>query len=137
LLAYVLKRLPRATTADGYDGKSKWVEVSRKWVFFGSQTVVLGAGLSNAGRPRLPFRLMVSLLYLKHAYNESDEGLVDRWSETPTWQYFSGMDYFEHLAPCDPSLIGKFRKLIGEEGVEELLASGYAHAKQFRRMKKP
>jgi IS5 family transposase len=23
---------------------------------FGSQTVVLGAGLSNAGRPRLPFR---------------------------------------------------------------------------------
>ena len=45
---------------------------------FGSQTVVLGAGLSNAGRPRLPFRLMVSLLYLKHAYNESDESLVER-----------------------------------------------------------
>ena len=80
---------------------------------FGSQTVVLGAGLSNAGRPRLPFRLMVSLLYLKHSYNESDEGLVERWSETPTWQYFSGMDYFEHCVPCDPSLIGKFRKLVG------------------------
>ncbi len=36
--------------------------------------MVLGAGLSNAGRPRLPVRLMVSLLYLKHAYNESDKG---------------------------------------------------------------
>jgi hypothetical protein len=47
---------------------------------FGSQTVVLGAGLSKAGGPRLPFCLMVSLLYLKHAYNESDEGLVERWS---------------------------------------------------------
>ncbi len=32
------------------------------------------------------------------------------------------MDYFEHRSPCDPSLIGKFRKLIGEEEVEELLA---------------
>ncbi len=72
------------------------VSNSREMGLFGSETVVLGAGLSNAGRPRLPFRLMVSLLYLKHAYNESDEGLVERWSETPTWQYFSGMDYFDH-----------------------------------------
>jgi IS5 family transposase len=64
----------------------------------------------------------VFLTYLKHAFNESDEGVVERWAETPTWQYFSGMDYFEHRLPCDATLIGKFRKLIGEEGVEELLA---------------
>lgn len=88
---------------------------------FGSVPVKVG-GVSPAGRPRLPFRLMVSLLYLKHAYNESDEGVVERWGETPTWQYFSGMDYFEHRFPCDPTLIGKFRRLLGEEGVEELLA---------------
>ena len=50
----------------------------------GSQTAIVGGGVSKAGRPRLPFRLMVSLLYLKHAFNESDEGLVERWSETPT-----------------------------------------------------
>jgi IS5 family transposase len=29
--------------------------------------------VSKAGRPRLPTRLMISLLYLKHAFNESDE----------------------------------------------------------------
>ena len=28
--------------------------------------------------PRLPIRLMVSLRYLKHAFNESDESLVER-----------------------------------------------------------
>ena len=43
---------------------------------FGSQTAIMGGGVSKAGRPRLPFRLMVSLLYLKHAFNESDEGSV-------------------------------------------------------------
>ena len=44
---------------------------------FGGAAVVLSAGgVSKAGRPRLPLRLMVSLLYLKHAFNESDEGLV-------------------------------------------------------------
>jgi IS5 family transposase len=83
---------------------------------------VVGSGKSNAGRPRLPIRLMVSLLYLKHAFNENDEGVVERWAETPTWQYFSDMDYIEHRLPCDATLIGKFRKLIGEDGVEELLS---------------
>jgi IS5 family transposase len=79
-------------------------------------------GISPAGRPRVPLRLMISLLYLKHAFNESDEGVVERWSETPTWQYFSGQDYFEHRWPCDPSLLVRLRRSLGEEGVEALLA---------------
>ena len=89
---------------------------------FGPTQALAGSGVSNAGRPRLPTRLMVSLLYLKHAFNESDEDVVQRWGETPTWQYFSGNEYFEHRWPCDPTLLVKFRKLLGEEGVEELLA---------------
>jgi IS5 family transposase len=89
---------------------------------FGPSTQLVGAGVSKAGRPRLPMRLMISLLYLKHGFNESDEGLVERWSETPLWQYFSGMDYYEHRRPCDPTALVKFRKLLGEQGVEELLA---------------
>jgi len=89
---------------------------------FGPTQAMAGAGVSNAGRPRLPTRLMVSLLYLKHAFNESDEDVIQRWGETPTWQYFSGNEYFEHRWPCDPTLLVKFRKLLGEEGVEELLA---------------
>ncbi len=33
---------------------------------FGPALQVAGVGMSAAGRPRLPIRLMVSLLYLKH-----------------------------------------------------------------------
>jgi IS5 family transposase len=88
---------------------------------FGGVSKVVGAGVSPAGRPRLRLRLMISLLYLKHAFNESDEGVVERWAETPTWQYFSGMDYFEHRWPCDPTLLVRFRQALGEEGVEALL----------------
>jgi len=83
---------------------------------FGGISKLVGAGVSPAGRPRLPLRLMISLLYLKHAFNESDEGVVERWAETPTWQYFSGMDYFEHRWPCDPSQLVHLRKALGEEG---------------------
>lgn len=89
---------------------------------FGPVSGVAAGGISNAGRPRLPARLMVALLYLKHAFNESDEGVIQRWGETPTWQYFSGNEYFEHLWPCDSPQLGRFRKVLGAEGVEELLA---------------
>jgi IS5 family transposase len=58
---------------------------------FGSHLQVAGSGVSAAGRPRLSMRLMLSLLYLKHAYNLSDEALVERWSENVVWQFFSGL----------------------------------------------
>ena len=41
-------------------------------VLFGTQqVVVVGAGHSNAGRPRLPIRLMTSLLCQKHSFSRS------------------------------------------------------------------
>ena len=43
-------------------------------------------GCSNAGRPKLPIRLMASLLYLKHSFNLSDEEVAARWSENVLWQ---------------------------------------------------
>ena len=36
---------------------------------FGPSQQVAGVGVSPAGRPRLPIRLMAALLYLKHAFN--------------------------------------------------------------------
>lgn len=42
---------------------------------FGATEMIAGAGASKAGRPRLPTRLMVALLYLKHTFDESDEAL--------------------------------------------------------------
>ncbi|MFG6417389.1 transposase, partial [Roseateles sp. DC23W] len=70
---------------------------------------------------RLPIRLMVSLLYLKHAFNESDESVVERWSENVVWQLFSGMEYYQSKLPCDATQIGRFRRVLGEAGVEQLL----------------
>ena len=90
---------------------------------FGSTAQLAGAGLSNAGRPRLPLRLMVALLYLKHAFNLSDEELCERWSENVVWQFFSGMAYYEPRLPCDATQIGRFRRVLGEAGVEQLLKS--------------
>jgi IS5 family transposase len=51
---------------------------------FGATEVIAGAGISNDGRHGLPTRLVVLLMYIKHAFNESDEDLIKRWGESPT-----------------------------------------------------
>jgi IS5 family transposase len=64
---------------------------------------------------------MASLLYLKNSFNLSDEELVERWAENVVWQFFSGMAYYEPRLPCDATQIGRFRRLLGEDGIEQLL----------------
>ena len=87
----------------------------------GVHELEFGAGVGAGGRPRLPIRLMASLLYLKNSLNLSDEELVARWSENVVWQFFSGMEYYEPRLPCDATQIGRLRSAIGEEGLEQLL----------------
>ena len=66
--------------------------------------ILIGGGVSVAGRPRLNVRLMVSLLYLKNAFNLSDEALCDRWSENVVWQHFSGMDLKHPQSRAPPTV---------------------------------
>jgi IS5 family transposase len=73
------------------------------------------------GRPGVNTRMMVGLMYLKHAFDESDESVVARWVENPYWQYFCGCDYMQHELPIDPSLMSKWRKRVGAERLETLL----------------
>lgn len=82
----------------------------------------LGRFYKPVGRPAKATRLMVALSYLKHVHDLSDEEVVARWVENPYWQWLSGCDYFQHHPPIDPSLLSRWRKRIGPEGLEQLLA---------------
>jgi IS5 family transposase len=64
---------------------------------------------------------MLALHYLKAAFSLSDEDVVRGWVENPYWQSFSGMKFFEHEAPIDPSSMTRWRKRMGEAGAGDLL----------------
>ena len=98
----------------------------------GAYDAEFGGGVSPAGRPRLPIRLMASLLYLKNSFNLSDEELVERWAENVVWQFFSGRDYYEPRLPCDATQIGRFRRLLGEDGIEQLFKATIDCAVQIK-----
>lgn len=100
---------------------------------------------------------MLTLLHLKHAVNETAEGVASRWADMPRLQFFSGCAYHEDRQPCDATTLVKLRQLLGDEGMDELLAQTinvavdlklikpqelasrkagrYAHAHRFKRMK--
>jgi len=72
------------------------------------------------GRPGVNTRLMVGLMYLKYAFNESDESVVARWVENPYWQFFCGCQYMQHELPIDPSMMSKWRKRVGADRLQKL-----------------
>ncbi|MDP2281472.1 MAG: IS5 family transposase, partial [Methylotenera sp.] len=91
------------------------------WAVF--QTQWTGYFPSKTGRPATPPRLIAGLLYLQHTFALSDEALICAWVENPYWQHFCGETYFQHEPPIDPSSLTRWRKRIGEAGVERLLSA--------------
>jgi hypothetical protein len=117
-LAVLASRLPwaqiEASLAPSFARRVRDGRVIAQDDLFGPSLQVAGAGVAGAGRPRLPIRLMASLLYLKHTYKLSDEELVERWAENVVWQHFNGMTFYEPRLPCDATQIGRFRTAIGQ-----------------------
>jgi IS5 family transposase len=124
-LVVLTGRLPWAqieqVLAPHFERKARTAGTATAQDMLGEHAVEFGGGIGSGGRPRLPIRLMASLLYLKNSFNLSDEELVARWSENVVWQFFSGLEYYEPRLPCDATQIGRFRTVIGEEGLEQLL----------------
>jgi IS5 family transposase len=76
---------------------------------------------STRGRPALSPRLVAGLLYLQHTFAASDAAVVNTWVENAYWQHFTGETYLQTRAPIDASSLTRWRRRIGEEGVETLL----------------
>jgi IS5 family transposase len=116
-LSHPLAKLTRSMT---------WAEIE------GAVSTMLPPAPADAGRPALPIRLMAWLLYLKHAYNLSDEATCERLLENCYWKCFTGDVYFQTRLPCDPSSFTRWRNRLGEAGLEELLAQTIEAAKTMR-----
>ncbi len=87
------------------------------------------------GRPGKPIRIMVALHYLKYTFDMSDEYVIDMFLENPYWQYFCGFEYFQHEFPTDPSNMTRFRKRVGDHGIEKMLEGLVKTALEMRAMK--
>jgi IS5 family transposase len=92
------------------------IEIDWDWV-----DAELADLFSDAGRPAVPTRFMVGLLFLKHIYGLSDEGVCERWVNDPYFQHFTGETFFQHAIPHERSGMSHWRKRIGGR-LDKLLA---------------
>jgi len=88
----------------------------------------------DMGRPGNAIRLMVGLHYLKYAFDESDESVIDRWVENPYWQYFCGYQYMQHRCPIHPTSMVKWRQRVGVEKLEALLTETIRLALEYKQV---
>ena len=82
----------------------------------------------TVGCPGLATRLMVGLHLIKHMDGISDEAVCERYLDSPYVQYFCGEMYFQFDLPLDRSSMTNWRKRIGSEKLEILLAESLAAA---------
>lgn len=90
----------------------------------------------DMGAPAKATRLLVGLHYLKHAFSESDESLLERWVENPYWQYFCGFETMQHEPPLHPTSLTKWRGRVGAEKLNELLQETIALALREKQVTK-
>jgi IS5 family transposase len=55
--------------------------------------------------------------------------------ENPYWQFFCGCQYMQHELPIDPSSLSRWRKRVGAERLEKLLAATIQAALAMRAMR--
>ncbi len=77
---------------------------------------------------------MVGLHYLKHAFDESDESVIEHWVENPYWQYFCGYQYMQHKCPIHPTSMVKWRQRVAAERLEALLAETIRLALEYKQV---
>ncbi len=82
----------------------------------------------GVGRPGLPTRLMAGLHLLKHLDGLSDEAVRARYLDSPYVQLFCGETHFRHALPLERTSMTRWRKRIGAERLEPLLAETLAAA---------
>lgn len=90
----------------------------------------------DMGAPAKSIRLLVGLHYLKHAFNESDPSVLERWVENPYWQYFCGFDTMQHEVPLDDSSMSRWRTRIGAERLAAMLEETIAIAVRDKHVSK-
>ena len=103
-----------------------WQYFEREWSAFFTSTT---------GRPATSPRLIAGLFYLQHLYGHSDEMVLRMFLQSPYYQHFCGRIYFEHQLPIDPSSLVRWRKRVGEVGMEEMLLKSIEAAVQVDMVK--
>jgi hypothetical protein len=103
----------------GLRADNRWMKLSELIPWGELEELYRGYFSQWRGRPAKDSRLMCGLLIVKHIDRESDEGVVEKFLESPYVQWFCGYERFVTEDVIDPSLLSKTRKRLGAQFFKE------------------
>lgn len=83
--------------------------------------LITNINTKKLGRDRKSHRVMVGLLMLQAMNNTSDSLTSEELSENAYWQYFCSYEYFDKDVSISESTILRFRRLLGTDGMKEIM----------------
>ena len=101
-----------ATCGLQLDPNNEWVQMSKNLPWRAWETLYIVIFPSNTGNVAKPCRMVMGSLIIQIRMGYTDRDLVDQILQNPYYQYFIGLDSFQHEPPFNPSLLVFWRKRI-------------------------
>lgn len=101
--------------------ENRWAVMSRLIPWDDLEDVYRKNFSPGKGAPAKPFRMALGAVVIKELLGVSDREVVELIAENPYMQYFIGLDAYQDEPPFDRSMMGRFRRRLGEEVIAAAL----------------
>ncbi len=120
------------------DPNNEWIRISKKLPWRAWETLYSVMFPSPTGNVAKPCRMVMGSLIIQLRMGYTDRDLVEQILQNPYYQYFIGLEAFQHDAPFNPSLLVFWRKRINLDFVikaNNILCDATPEAFGFRKQR--
>ena len=118
------------------DSNNEWIRISKNLPWRAWETLYSVMFPSPTGNVAKPCRMVMGSLIIQMRMGYTDRDLVEQILQNPYYQFFIGLESFQHVAPFNPSLLVFWRKRIDMEFVikaNDILCDATPEAFGFRK----
>ncbi len=120
------------------DPQNEWIRISKQLPWRAWESLYSLKFTSETGNVAKPCRMVMGALIIQTHAGLRDRDLVDQLTQNPYYQYFIGLEAFQHDAPFSRTLLVEWRKRIDLEFIikaNDMLCEAAPKAFKFRRGK--
>ena len=120
------------------DPQNEWIRISKQLPWRAWESLYSLKFTSETGNVAKPCRMVMGALIIQTHAGLRDRDLVDQLTQNPYYQYFIGLEAFQHDVPFSRTLLVEWRKRIDLEFIikaNDMLCEAAPKAFKFRRGK--
>ena len=120
------------------DPNNEWIRISRQLPWRAWESLYSLKFPADTGNVAKPCRMVMGSLIIQLRMGLTDRDLVEQLTQNPYYQYFIGLEAFQHIAPFSHTLLVEWRKRIDFEFIikaNDMLCDASPKTYRFRKGK--